>query len=126
VETTKKVIIIDDDPNILKVMMKALKEYDCRGVNSVKAAFDLIIEGFVPQVALVDYMMPEASGDEFMKRLPLSICTPILVTAKKLTPEFVSKMLECGALYVLGKPFSITELRAMVARAFKDSEIRNG
>lgn len=121
-ETTKKVLVIDDDPNIVRIIVKALKGYECRGVSSVEEAFKIVADGFVPRVALVDYMMPKVSGDEFIKRLPLSVCTPILVTAKKLTPEFVAKMMDNGALYVLGKPFSITELRAMVARAFKDSE----
>jgi DNA-binding NtrC family response regulator len=125
-ETPKKVLIVDDDLNIMKIMIKALKEYECRGAGSVAEAFRILEEGFVPRVALVDYMMPEVSGDEFIKRLPLSVCTPILVTAKKLTPAFVAKMLDNGALYVLGKPFSITELRAMVARAFKDTENSNG
>jgi DNA-binding NtrC family response regulator len=121
-ETTKKLLIVDDDQNILKILIKALQEYDCRGTGSVEEAFKLIADGFVPQVALVDYMLPGLSGGEFIKRLPLSVCTPILITAKKLTPEFVASMMESGALYVLNKPFSLTELRAMVARAFKDSE----
>ena len=100
-ETPKKVLVIDDDPNIVRIIIKSLGEYDCRGVGSVKEAFAIVSEGFVPQVALVDFMLPGASGDEFIKRLPLAVCTPILVTAKKLTPEFVAKMMDNGAGYVL-------------------------
>lgn len=114
-----RVLVIDDDIRIRKVLKDTLrKEYDVRAVESVESAFVEIEQGFMPQVAIVDYLLGEVKGDEFIKRLP-DACAHIMITAAKVDSDFVSEMMQLGALYVLRKPFSLVELKAMVKKALE-------
>lgn len=122
-----KVLVIDDDGQIRRIVKAILsKDYEVREVSSVAEAFKEIEGGFVPRVAVVDYMMPGANGDEFIKRVPPDVCTCIVLTAKRIDSEFITNMLNSGAMYTLKKPFSVNELKAMVRRALEATQQGEG
>lgn len=63
-----KVLLVDDDRLILKLISRALhrKGFQCLQAASVKAALE-ILQQEVPDIILSDYNMPEMDGFEFRK-----------------------------------------------------------
>lgn len=108
-----KILIIDDDLDLLKLLNRALKkEHDLELVddagkldpNSLQT-FDLII---------LDIMMPNITGFEFLRRYRELTDVPILLlTAKDFDKDKVEGF-ALGADDYITKPFSIEELRARV------------
>lgn len=64
----KKVLIVDDDLEMLKIFRFYLQDtYDVSIVNSGKTAMSLMRQEYVPDIVLLDYMMPEYTGAEMFK-----------------------------------------------------------
>lgn len=121
----KKVLVIEDDPNIVDLLEIHLTDLGCsiiraadgmRGLAAAEgAAFDLII---------LDLMLPYVDGLEVCRRLRMQqINTPILMLTAK--SEEIDKVLglETGADDYLTKPFSIRELIARVKAIFRRSSL---
>jgi DNA-binding NtrC family response regulator len=116
----EQIIVIDDDisiRNVIKIAFK--KEYDVLAVESVESALFEIMQGFSPKVAIVDYFLPGASGGEFIEAMSSADCAHIMITARNTDADFISDMMKKGAMYILHKPFSIIELKAMVRKALE-------
>jgi len=66
----KKVLIIDDEPEILILVKSRIDSagYDCITANSGKDGISLA-QSSKPDVILLDLLMPEMDGYEVMKRL---------------------------------------------------------
>lgn len=118
-----KVLIVDDEPNIvvsLKFLMK-------------KAGFEIAVardgdealaevERFRPDLVLLDVMMPRRDGYEVCQQLRASGWTElkiVLLTAKGREAE-MAKGLSIGADEYVTKPFSTTELVDTVTRLLDD------
>ena len=108
-----KILAVDDESGILRVVKKALeKEYDvvtvCRPDQSLPASysdFDLII---------LDVMMPGEDGYALIQIIRDLTACPILFLSAKALEEDVIYGLALGADDYLRKPFSVAELRARV------------
>ena len=65
----KQILIIDDDPVILRLMRSYLQdEYKVNIVNSGKSAFRFL-EKFKPDIILLDYLMPEDDGPATLRMI---------------------------------------------------------
>ena len=115
---TKKVLIADDEPNIVAAIEFLLKQ---RGYE-VHAAPDggealRIVEQVVPDLVLLDVMMPQTSGYEvcqaIRKRAEWRHIKIIMLSAKGRDAEVV-KGLAMGADLYVTKPFSTRELMARI------------
>lgn len=109
-----KVMVIDDDVDLLKLIENTLKkdyvvtvEQDAANINPNELRkFDLIV---------LDIMMPKMTGFDFLKQYRQMIDVPIILLTAK---DFEKDKLEgfaLGADDYITKPFSISELRARVA-----------
>ena len=115
-----KVLICDDDPLLLELMefRLAAKGYEVvRAVDGSEALAKALQE--VPDVMLLDGMMPKSDGLEVLTRIKaderLSGIPIIMLTARKGERDIVSA-LEKGADDYLVKPFIPEELLARLAR----------
>jgi DNA-binding response OmpR family regulator len=117
----KKVLIIEDDPDILELLQIHLEDLECEtsvasdgqsGLESASSqSFDLII---------LDLMLPKLDGLEVCKQLRANkIHTPILMLTAR--SEEIDKVLglETGADDYLTKPFSVREFIARVKAMFR-------
>lgn len=82
----ESILIVDDDVEMLKIFRFYLQDkYDVSVVNSGKIAMTLLAD-YVPDVILLDYMMPGCNGaevlkymkeEEGMKRIPVIFLTGV-------------------------------------------------
>jgi DNA-binding response OmpR family regulator len=114
----KKVLIADDEPNIvvsLEFLMKQ-KGYLVRTVGDGEDALNAVAE-FVPDLILLDVMMPRMSGYDLCQKVrenPAWHGIRILMLSAKGRGIDVSKGIAVGADAYVTKPFSTRDLVAKV------------
>lgn len=65
----KHILIIDDDPNMLKTLRYYLQDqYKVTVVNSGKVAVDFLLK-YTPDLILLDYVMPAFNGAAVLKAI---------------------------------------------------------
>jgi two-component system, OmpR family, alkaline phosphatase synthesis response regulator PhoP len=115
---TKKILIVDDEPNILILMEQALEDleedYDLEllTANNGQEALKIIQEE-QPDLVFLDVMMPHLSGlevcEKVRKELGLTEIQIIILTAKGQEVDR-SLGLEMGANLYITKPFRPKEI----------------
>jgi DNA-binding response OmpR family regulator len=114
---TQKVLIVDDEPNILMLMEQALEKLEDEGVELLTATNGQealrTIETEKPDLVFLDVMMPKMNGLEVCSKvkreLGLKDVFVILLTAKG--QEFDrQKGLDMGANLYMTKPFRPKEV----------------
>lgn len=103
------IMLIDDEPGNLKVLSNLLKNsYELRVANSGKKALALIEQGKIPDLILLDIIMPELDGYEFcelMKGRGETKEIPIIFISSMNQPGNEEKGLKMGAVDYITKPF---------------------
>jgi len=111
---TKKVLIVDDEPNIVAALEYLLQKngYAVKvAANGEDALAQL--DAFEPDLVLLDVMMPKVSGYEVCQRMraqPQWRHIKIVILSAKGREVEVSKGMSLGADLYVTKPFSSTEL----------------
>ncbi len=110
------VLIVDDVPKNLQVLGNILrkKEYNIAAATSGKQALDMV-EKVLPDLILLDIMMPDIDGLEVcgkLKKSPRAKDIPVIFLTAKTTTEDIVKGFEVGAVDYLTKPFNSLELLA--------------
>ncbi len=109
------VLVVDDDPAILKLVRLELSEQEFRvlAAESGEEALQIVAQQH-PDLIVLDVMLPDVSGLEIMRRLREHSQVPvILLTAKGGDADKV-RGLELGADDYIAKPFNPEELSARV------------
>ncbi len=114
----KRVLIADDEPNIVAALEFLLQQsgYEVLIARNGAEALELI-EAFIPDLVLLDVMMPQKSGYEVCQRIRERGDSPrikvVMLSAKGRDAE-VNKGLALGADLYITKPFSTRELMAKI------------
>ncbi len=121
----RKVLIADDEPNIVTALEFLLKRsgYDVRTVANGAEAL-AALEADRPDVVLLDIMMPVTSGYEVCQRMrerPEWRDIKIVMVSAKGRGAEVSKGLSVGADLYVTKPFSTQELLDQINGLFTDA-----
>jgi len=115
---SKKILIADDEPNIVAAIEFLLQQsgYEVHIARNGEEALDLV-EACVPDLVLLDVMMPKKSGYEVCTRIRERAdwrhIKVVMLSAKGRDAE-VNKGLSMGADLYVTKPFSTRELMAMI------------
>ena len=114
----RDILVVDDDVDIAEMVSEALELEDipCRTVSDGQAAL-AAIAAERPALILLDMNMPVMDGVQFCRALESSLgrdgSAIVVMTASRDAPGFRDR---CGADDVLGKPFSLDDLYAVVQR----------
>lgn len=122
----KKIIIIDDDRDILDLMRIRLKSY---GYNiftesSPIEALDRI-QKYQFDLILLDQLMPELSGLEFIDLLKKrNIKTPVVLMTAYGSLEDAVLAMKKGAFHYITKPINFEELKIIIDQALELSDLK--
>lgn len=112
--TKKEILIVDDSATNVFLIESVLGEYGFKTVtaNNAKEAFKAI-EKKIPDLILLDILMPQISGIDFIKTIkanPKHINVPIIAVSAVTDEDSISTILELGANGFINKPIIIPEL----------------
>jgi phosphoribosyl 1,2-cyclic phosphodiesterase len=121
-EPNRKVVIVDDDPEILRIVDRRLRAsgYDVYSATDGEAGLQLV-RTERPRVVLLDLMMPKLHGFAVCQEIradPTVRSTHIIVTTAKAFPIDEQKARESGANEYVTKPYELDALVGLVDRAF--------
>ena len=110
----KKILIVDDEPNIVMTLEYTFKKQDFEVFIARDGSEALqILETVIPDVVLLDIMMPNIDGYQTLKFIKknktLEHTKVIFLTAKNKTSDF-EKGKELGVDKYITKPFSIKNI----------------
>jgi DNA-binding response OmpR family regulator len=122
VTDTDKILIVEDDPNLLESLVYNLRNEGYEAVTAVDGAEALeVARREKPNLIMLDLMLPKMSGFEVCRILRKETIVPILMLTAKVEETDKIVGLEIGADDYMTKPFSLRELiarvRAMLRRA---------
>lgn len=104
------ILVVDDTPENLLLMNELLRdEYKVKGANSGAKALQLAQTAPIPDLILLDIMMPEMDGYEVCTRLkaePKTQDIPVIFVTACSETEDEEHGLACGAVDYLSKPIS--------------------
>jgi two-component system OmpR family response regulator len=111
-----KVLVVDDEPNIVDVIPMALR-YEGFDVASAGTGAEALaqVDAFKPNLMVLDVMLPDMEGFEVAQRLGAERAhVPIIfLTARDATADKIRGLTTGGDDYVT-KPFSLEELVARI------------
>lgn len=117
-DNKKTVLVVDDAPANIQVAQSILKdEYKIRVATSGAKALELMKMEPVPDLVLLDVMMPEMDGYEVCSRLKAEEATrdiPVIFLTGKTDAEDETRGFEVGAVDYIHKPFSPAIVSARV------------
>jgi DNA-binding response OmpR family regulator len=122
---TQRILIVDDEPNIvvpLEFLMRR-EGFDVAVAGDGQAALDALAAS-VPDLVILDVMLPKLSGFEVCRRIradPRLAGLKVLMLTAKGRDQEVEKGLGLGADAYVTKPFStrdlVTRIRALLGDA---------
>ncbi len=121
-ETKVRILVVDDNREILDILADSLAEYDVITAESADKALDVVRRN-PPDLIISDIMMPGTDGVAFTRMIKQNKHTMhiplILLSAKTSNAEKVEGI-ESGADAYIGKPFSLAYVKAVVKRLLEN------
>lgn len=123
-EMAYRILIIDDDTELLTMLQKFFEIRRYEVMTAVNGMEGLKKAGLQPDIILLDVNMPLVDGIEVCRRIRDKVACPILfLTARAEEQDRVNGLLSGGDDYIL-KPFSLKELDARITAHLKREERR--
>ena len=116
----KKVLIVDDDAEIVELIVDVLTRDGRFDVKSASSGYDagIVTEQFHPDVIILDYMLPDVNGNivcQTIRRNPEFTDTRIIIVSGVVNQDEIKDLLKAGAEDFIKKPFNITDLVDKIA-----------
>ena len=107
---TLKILYVDDEDDIREIAVMALEldpEISVRSSDSGSEALTIVPQ-WLPDLILLDVMMPGMDGPETLARLrqaPETSAIPVVFITARTQPEDIERFMNLGAVGVISKPF---------------------
>lgn len=111
---------MDDDPELLQLVRVLLARIHIENVitaESAAAAAAALRTPPLPDVVILDLMLPDISGVEFLRQMrskPAFDSVPVLVLSAIIDPDHIRQALDAGADRYLTKPYIANNLLTVV------------
>lgn len=125
-----KLLLIEDEEALREIVSFNVKNAGHSIVDTDNANDALmLLEDFLPDLILLDIMLPGLKGDQFLSLLRNNnkfAQVPVIVISAKSGEEDIVRVLKSGADDYLTKPFSVKVLLAKIAVVLKRARIDTG
>jgi len=106
----KRILVVDDGPDIMKVVVFRLRKagYEIANATNGLEALDLLERGETVDLIRLDLVMPVADGYEFCRSLrgDAGLCAiPVIILSASATRDTRERVKELGARDYIVKPF---------------------
>jgi two-component system KDP operon response regulator KdpE len=120
------ILIIDDEPQICKLLQIALTSNQYKVIES-NTAQDGIVKAanYLPDLILLDLGLPDKNGQDVLIELRTWYHHPIIILSVQKDEENIVRALDSGATDYLVKPFRTGELLARIRSALRNSSQEN-
>ncbi len=117
----KKIMVVDDDPGILKLVRIILEKEEGYEVVEVESGEECLkrLKKEKPDLILLDVMMRGKDGWEICRKIKADEKhrdIPVAMLTVRASEEDMNKSLECGADTHINKPFDVEDLLDQVER----------
>jgi len=111
----KKILIVDDDPEIVELLVDVLSRDGRFEVKAASSGYDagMLTQQLHPDLILLDYMLPDVNGNivcQTIRRNPEFEDVKIIIISGVIKQDEIEQLLKSGAEDFIRKPFDITEL----------------
>jgi len=122
-ETKPLVLVVDDNEQNLELILAYLEDVDCRTISAANGIEALdIVRKKLPDLVLLDVMMPKISGFEVCRRMkndPQTADIPIIMVTALNELADIEKAINSGTDDFLSKPVNKWELITRVKTMLK-------
>jgi len=123
----KKIIIVDDEPDIILSVKQFLEKsddgYEIICTDSARQCLDLLNKDQIPDLIILDIMMPEMTGWEFFDTLKENSSWAnipvVFLTAK--TDAYSKKFGSISGNDYIKKPFDLKNLKERIDKILKNT-----
>jgi len=125
-EAKPRVLVVDDDPSLQSLIQALLKRAGMEPIPAVTAteAAGILRQKPLPDIVLLDLMLPDVSGIEFLRQMRTKAVfddLPVVILSALADPDQIREGLETGADRYLTKPYIANNLTKTI-----EDVIRNG
>ena len=114
------VLVVDDEPPILRFLRTSLAAVGHRVVTAENAADALVLlVAEKPDVVILDLGLPDRSGFDVIAEIRKQSSVPIIVLSARSDERSKVQALDLAADDYIGKPFGIAELMARIRAALR-------
>ncbi len=111
----KRVLVVDDDPEILELFEDLLGRDSRFEVKTANTGYEagLLTESFKPNLIILDYMLPDINGDLVCRRVRERedlVETKIMFVSGVVRQDEVEELMRAGADEFMKKPFDVDRL----------------
>jgi len=120
----KKVLIVDDDPEIVELMVDLLSRDGRFETKTAFSGYDagILTQQFRPDLILLDYMLPDVNGNVVCQTIRKNSefeNIKIIIVSGVVKQDEIDHLLKSGAEGFIRKPFSIIELTDKIATVLR-------
>ena len=124
-----KVLIVDDEPDIRYLAALGLERFGGMSVREAATADEAIAiaREDLPDVVLLDVVMPHEDGPSVLERLrqdPATAALPVIFMTANASDSDIERLTRIGALAVVAKPFDPVSLGDTIREALSTDERR--
>jgi DNA-binding response OmpR family regulator len=116
----KKIMVVDDDPNIVKLLTFLLEKWGYE-VSHSRDGLDCmsVVEYEKPDLVLLDIMMPGLDGISVCSEITTSFNIPVIIVSGLKKEKIKEESEVFGALEFVPKPINSSELKKKVEKALQ-------
>jgi DNA-binding response OmpR family regulator len=123
--SSKRILIVDDEKKIVEVVKSYLEKNGYEVIEAHNGAEALEkIKTQLPELIILDLMLPDISGEEICRRLREDTDIPVIMLTAKVNEENILYGLNLGADDYITKPFSprqlVARVEAVLRRTYKN------
>ncbi len=118
------VLVVDDDPALLRTLTLNLRarDYEVETAADGRSALQVVSER-MPDLVLLDLGLPDIDGISVLRQLRSSADVPVLVLSARHNSDDKVEALDLGADDYVTKPFGMEELLARIRTALRHSPV---